>query len=284
VYRKQIRRRRATLVLLVVACLVLISTHFSESEGGPLHTAQNGVGSLLSPLQEGASRALKPARDLVNWFDETFQAQGENEQLRAEVQDLRAKLIRTEGKLDEGRERGEIASIAEAEPLAGYELVDARVTGRSASTWDQVLTIDKGRSAGIAVDDAVITGAGLVGRVSSVNSGGARVALLTKGGTGVTAKVLEGGPLGVVGAEVGDPDDLILELIRGDDQVKAGAELITAGIDDPELTSRFPPGIPIGEARQSTTGEQELRQQIHIRPYADMSNIQFVSVLAGGSQ
>ena len=78
-YRRQVRRRRATLVLLVVACLVLISSHFSEGEDGPLHSAQAGVGSILAPLEEGASRALKPFRDLVNWFDETFDARGENE-------------------------------------------------------------------------------------------------------------------------------------------------------------------------------------------------------------
>jgi rod shape-determining protein MreC len=281
-YRKQIRRRRATLVLLVVACLVLISSHFSESETGPLHTAQNGVGSALSPLQEGASRALKPARDLVNWVDETFDARGENPQLRAEVQKLRAALTKAEEELSEGTERGEIAAIAETDTLTDYELVDARVTGRSASTWDQVMTIDKGRSAGVAVNDPVITGDGLVGRVSSVSGGSARVALLTDQTTEVTAKVLGGGPVGIVGAEVGDPDDLVLELIRGDDEVKPGAELVTAGIEDPDLTSLFPVGIPIGEAEQSTTGEQELRQQIHITPYADMSNIQFVSVLTGG--
>src|SRR5680860_946271 len=101
-YRRQVRRRRATLVLLVVACLVLISTHFSEGEDGPLHSAQNGVGSVLAPLQEGANRALKPARDLVNWFDETWDARGENEQLLEENRELREKLTETTELLTEG--------------------------------------------------------------------------------------------------------------------------------------------------------------------------------------
>ena len=167
-YRKQVRRRRAVLVLLVVACLALISTHFSEGDSGPLHSAQNGVGSVLSPLEDGANQALRPVRDLVNWFDETFAARGENEDLRAEVQDLRLELTRTEGELAAGLERGRISKIADADPLAAYRAVDARVSARSASTWNQIMRIDKGSSDGVAVDDAVVDGDGLVGRVSAV--------------------------------------------------------------------------------------------------------------------
>lgn len=285
-YRRQVRRRRATLVLLVVACLVLISSHFSEGEGGPLHSAQNGVGSVLAPLQEGANRALKPAKDLVNWFDETFDARGENEQLKEENQELREELTATTEQLEEGIERGKIAEVAAAESLAGYEQVEARVIGRSPSTWAQTMVIDKGRSAGIEVDDAVITGDGLVGRVSSISGGSARVALLTDQETDVGAKVLGGGPQGIVGAAVGDPDDLVLELIAGDEEVDPGAEVVTSGFTNPTgaLRSRYPAGIPIGEVRQSSPGEQALSRQVHIKPFPDFNKIYFVTVLAGGPE
>jgi rod shape-determining protein MreC len=284
VYRRQVRRRRAVLVTLVVACLVLISTHFSEGESGPLHSAQNGVGSVLAPLEEGASRALKPVRDLVNWFDETFEARGENDQLRAENQDLRAQLTATEQRLAEGIERGRVAEITSEPELDAYESVDARVIARSPSTWTQALAIDKGSNAGLEVDDAVITGDGLVGRISSLTGGSARVTLITDQESSVTAKVLKGGPLGVVGPEIGDPDDLILELISGEKEVDPGAELVTAGFasESGNLRSRFPPGIPIGKASESDSGEQELSQQVHVKPYADMAKIEFVSVLTGG--
>lgn len=285
-YRRQVRRRRATLVLLVVACLVLISSHFSEGPDGPLHSAQNGVGAVLAPLEEGANRALKPAKDLVNWFDETFEARGENEQLREENQQLREELVATEEDLREGIERGKVAKIAAADELAAYERVEARVIARSPSNWTQTLAIDKGRSSGIEVDDAVITGAGLVGRVSSLTGGSARVALLTDQETSVAAKVLKGGPQGIVGAAVGDPDDLVLELIAGDEEVETGTEVVTSGFSDAtgSLRSRFPPAIPIGEIRESDPGEQALSQQVHVKPFADFNRIDFVTVLSGGGQ
>ena len=93
-YRKQVRRRRAVLVALVVACLMLISISIREAESGPLHSIQRGISSVLNPIGEGADRALKPARDLVNWFDETFEARGENEELRERGRRARAREAR----------------------------------------------------------------------------------------------------------------------------------------------------------------------------------------------
>ena len=156
--------------------------------------------------------------------------------------------------------------------------------GRSPSNWTQTLAIDKGRTAGLAIDDAVITGDGLVGRVSSLTGGSARVALLTDQTTNVAAKVLEGGPQGIVGAAVGDPDDLVLALIAGDEEVDPGSTVVTSGFSNVtgSLQSRFPPAIPIGEVRASDPGEQALSGQVHIKPFPDFNKIEFVTVLTGG--
>src|SRR5919106_6353491 len=95
-YRKQVRRRRAVLLLLVVASLTLLSLYYREGTGGPLHGVQDVVSTIFGPITEGADRALKPVRDLVNWFDETFEARGENDRLKEEVATLRDELARTQ--------------------------------------------------------------------------------------------------------------------------------------------------------------------------------------------
>lgn len=283
-YRRHLRRRRSVLVVLVVSCLVLISTHFSEGESGPLHSVQNGVGAVLGPLEEGASKALKPARDLVNWFDETFEARGENDRLREEVQSLRQELVETRARLVAGIAANDVAEIVDGTPLEAYDRVEARLASRSSSTWNQTVVIDQGRGAGISVEDAVITGDGLIGRVSSVTGGAARVALITHEESAVTATVLEDGRTGLLGPELGDPDDLLFSLYeQGDRGIANGAELITAGFTEGELSSRFPPGIPIGEVQEDNPAEQERTQQVHVDPFADLANLDRVTVLSGGS-
>lgn len=285
-YRKQVRRRRAVLVLLVVACLVLISSSFSEGEGGPLHSVGDGVATVLGPVEEGANKALKPARDLVGWFDETFDARGENEELRAEVRDLRRDLIDNTGAVEEYDRLKEITKLTSEDDLASFESVFTEVSARSESTWNRSLNIDKGSSDGIAVDDAVVSPDGLVGRIDRVSDGSARVILLTDQESNVTAKVLKGGPMGLLGPEVGDPDDLIFEQIESDEPIRGRPTVVTAGFTDPkkDLSSRFPAGVPIGEVREESPGEQELLGESHVQPFADMSKLTTLAVLTGGGE
>src|SRR5918996_4284086 len=110
-YRKQVRRRRAVLLLLVVASLTLLSLYFREGSGGPIHRFQDVVSTVLGPVQEGADRALKPARDLINWFDETFEARGENDNLENEVAELRDELAQKQTQQVESEELAELAEL-----------------------------------------------------------------------------------------------------------------------------------------------------------------------------
>ena len=126
-YRRDLRRRRAVLVTLIVASLVLLSLHFSESGSGPLHGAQRGVASLLAPLEDVASRALKPGRDAINWFDETFKAKGENDELKAEVASLREQLAEAQQAEGENDDLRKLLKLDRSPAAAEYDAVTARV-------------------------------------------------------------------------------------------------------------------------------------------------------------
>jgi rod shape-determining protein MreC len=273
------------LVALIVISLILISISFSESESGPVHSAQSAVSSVLSPIEEGATRALKPARDLVNWFDETFDARGENEELQAQVEELRRRAVAAESALNENQQLRDAVDLETKLGIdAGFDPVTARVIERSPSVWWSTVGIDKGSSAGVELNDPVITGDGLVGRISDVQAGSAVVEMITDHRSAVSARAVPDGPQGMVEPEVGDPDDLLLDFIEGSERVKEGVTLITAGWWNEEMgiASAYPPGIPIGEVTETIAGEQETFQQVHVRPFANIRELDLVQVLTGG--
>jgi rod shape-determining protein MreC len=283
VYRKQVRRRRAVLVALIVISLVLLSISFSEADSGPLHSMQRGIAAVLSPIEEGASRALKPARDLINWFDETFDARGDNEALRDEVESLRADVTEAESAVGENEQLRKMLKLDQSDAaLAAYKRVTGRVIGRSPTVWYSEVTIDVGSSSGVDVNDPVITGDGLVGRISDTTRGSAIVSLITDHRSAVSAKLLPDGPDGIVEPEVGDPDDLLLDFIDSNTEVKQGQILVTAGWSNGHISSAYPYGIEIGRVTDATAGEQGNFQQVHVEPFADIRNLDFVQVLTGG--
>jgi len=296
VYRKQVRRRRAVLVALIVVSLVLLSSHFSEAESGPLHTIQRGVAAVLSPIGEGAERALKPARDLINWFDETFEARGENEQLEEEIAALRAQVSESQDAVGDNAEFKQLLKLDRGPALGGYEPVTARVIGRSPTVWFSTLIIDQGSSSRIERNDPVINSAGLIGRVGDLTGGTAQVELITDPDNAVSAEVLptadtdeavaralsSENPTGIVAPVAGDPEDLLLDFIDEQEPIEENQILITAGWSNGNVSSAYPPGIPIGRVTEAEAGEQEEFQRIHVSPFADLRDVEHVQVLTGG--
>ncbi len=283
-YRKQVRRRRAILVGLIVVSLILLSSQFSEAESGPLHTFQRGVATVLAPIGEGAERALKPVRDLVDWFDETFQARGENEELRSEVADLRAQVTQLQGAARDNVEFEKLLDLDRTAELGAYRTVTSRVIGRSPTVWFSTVQIDHGSSAGIERNDAVVNGDGLVGRIADLTPNTAQVELITDHNNAVSAQVMPDGPTGVVEPEVGDPEDLLLDYIDSDETVQANQSLATAGWSNGQISSAYPPGIPIGRVSSTDAGDQQEFQRIHVEPFADLRQLGYVQVLTGGDQ
>jgi len=282
VYRKQVRRRRAVLVILVVLALVLISTTFSQSKGGPLHTVQQGVASVFAPLEEGATRALKPARDLVNWVSETFNARGENSELKTDVQKLRSRLARAQSAVGENEQLKKLLGLDRGGALAGYKPVTARVIARPPTVWYSTVTIDAGSNDDVAVNDPVINGDGLIGRITDVTPWTSKVTLITDPESAVSGEVLPNGPDGVVEPEAGDPSTMLLDFIDKNEPIQAGQIVQTAGWSNGTISSAFPPGIPIGEVRDTTIGQQETYQHIRIDPFADMRDLDYVQVATNG--
>jgi rod shape-determining protein MreC len=284
VYRKQVRRRRAVFVVLVVLALVLISATFSGSSGGPLHTVQEGLASAFSPLEEGATRALKPARDLVNWVSETFNARGENSDLKSDVQKLRAKLARAQSAVGENEQLRKLVGLDRKGTLAGYKPVTTRVIGRPQTVWYSTVTIGAGSNDGVAVNDPVVNGDGLVGRVTDVTPLTAKVTLITDSESSVSATVLPNGPNGVAEPEAGDPSVMLLDFIDNNVRIQKGQMVVTSGWNNGTLASAYPRGIPIGEVQTTTVGQQETSQRIRMQPFADMRNLDIVQVATGGPQ
>jgi rod shape-determining protein MreC len=139
---------------------------------------------------------------------------------------------------------------------------------------------------GVRVNQAVVTGDGLVGKVTAVTHGAAQVTLITDHTSGVSAKVVtpvvsdsQNGVFGLVKTAVGDPGDLLLDFVSRSYELQKGDRVVTAGSRSNRLESLFPPNIPIGVVTKVDDEEFSQYQRVHISPFADFRRMTFVQIL-----
>jgi rod shape-determining protein MreC len=277
VYDKTVRRRRAVLVLLVVLSLLLLTAYFGEAPGGRLHDVQRGFLTVVSPIQDGANKALKPVRDLFGWVDDTVHAKSQRDQLRKQVDKLRGELIANQSEKRSYRELLGMYQLDNQLSAKDYHPVTATVVGKSPNIWHATVVIDKGESAGVHVNDPVINGEGLVGKIAQVASDGAQVSLITDSTMGVSARIGTGNATGIVQPKVGDPNDLLLQYLPANSQANPGDYVVTSGTVSSPDDSLYPPGIPIGQV--TSVNEESAYKSVNVRPAANLHNLDVVQVL-----
>jgi rod shape-determining protein MreC len=280
VHDKTVRRRRAVLGLLVASSLILLTAYFGESAGGGLHAVQRGVVEVVSPIQEGASRALKPVRDLIGWVGDTMDAKGEVKQLRAERNALRERAVTGTAARRENEQLRRLLNLDRSRDLTETGPVTSRVIGQDPNVWWSQVLINKGTNDGVAVNHPVVGPEGLVGVVSTATGSSAIVTLLTDHRTAVGARIAESGVGGTIMVEAGRPNDLVMNFTTRNDEVTPGQTVITSGTESriDRVPSLYPPRIPIGRVtRVDDPGTDD--QEVHVRPFANMRRLDFVQVL-----
>jgi rod shape-determining protein MreC len=268
------------LALLIVGSFALLTLTYGQGSNG----LQRGVTAVFAPVSSVLDRALKPARDLINWVDETFDARGKNHRLEEEVDMLRREVVGGKAALAENEEFRGLLKLEKSGAIPEGDVpVTGRVIGLSPTVWFSDVVIDVGSDDGVKGHDPVVNAAGLIGQVTAMAGGASKVMLLSDHSSKVSVRVVPAGVQGIVRPTVGEPDRLVLEFLNSDKRIHPGESVVTAGWHSEGIESGFPPNIPVGEVVKATIVEQEAQERSIVRPYADLRNLDTVQVLTGGS-
>ena len=274
---KTVRRRRVVLGLLVACSLILLTASFG-GDGGAVGSVQRGFSEVLNPVQEGASRALKPVRDLFGWFGDTFSAKGKLADVTAERDQLRQEVLKYQDAQSENELLRRQLNLNRSLGIGAYGPVGARVFAQSSTVWYATVKIDKGSADGLRDGMPVLDENGLVGTVSQTTRSASVVTLITDHTSGVSARTISGRVPGIVlPSSAGNPGSLTFSLTGGG-RISVGDRVVTRGTIDSKYPSLFPEGLPIGTV---TTVEDpgSYTQEVKVRPFADLRRLDEVQVL-----
>jgi rod shape-determining protein MreC len=268
--------RRAMIVIVVLALLALAASHLFAliTENDVLRAPENGIATVLTPLQTGFSsivdavvdylRTLKLRANLETAYNEI---KLENEQLVYQamlVEEMQYRLSVYEDLY------GEISINESMNPIV------ATVISRSVGNYFSVFTINKGLSDGIADFMAVTMEGALVGYTYNTKLTSTSVRTIIDSDASISALISSTRDQGTVRGTLGVDGSAMCRMyyLPEDHLPRPGDTVVTSGVG-----FGFPKGIPIGTVRESTRGMESNKSFVVVEPIADFEHIEYVIVL-----
>lgn len=269
-------RSRHRLILLALTAITLLTVDLNGF--GPAESAQRVVRDVLNPITSLATTILSPVGDAWNSVFNYGDLEAENDALRAEIEALRGAAIRGEADTETLRR---LLAATDLPYIGDLETVTAQVVRGSVGNFDaHVVTIDKGSRHGIAVDMAVVTAAGMVGRVSQVDNSTAQVQLLSDDDLFVGVRLVSTDQVGLGHAIAGENGMFVIDqgmnYPDSDDPTllpEIGTAVVTAGV------SSYPADIPIGVITEIGRAVDEVTMRVEVELSNDVDDLHFVSVV-----
>ncbi|MGY0154631.1 rod shape-determining protein MreC [Edwardsiella tarda] len=260
------------LFLAVVAAVGLV---VADSRLGMFQQIRTYLDTSVSPFYYLSNAPRQLLDTLSNTFATRDQLELENRALRQEL------LLKNSDLLLQGQLKQENARLREllGSPLRQdeHKMVTQVISTLPDPYSDQVV-IDKGSNSGVYFGQPVISDKGVVGQVVAVGKATSRVLLICNAAHALPIQVLRN-DIRVLAAGNGCSDDLQLEHLPANTDIRVGDVLVTSG-----LGGRFPEGYPVAVVSSVKVDNQRAYTVIKARPTAGLQRLRYLLLLWSGDR
>ena len=270
---KKFFRENGVLLLIVALLLSLLMGIGSRVLGAdPLSSAVN---TIATPVRGGINA-------VINWAEGLYDYIFHYQDLEQEVSELRRQVARLEDRVRQGqeasREHQQLRALLQLrEKRRDFVFEAARVSARGAQGWDSTLTISKGSSCGVEVNDCVITETGvLVGVVSQVGLNWSTVDTVISPNIEMGGLVTRANASGILEGELSLMQQGLVRLsyLPVDTGLLAGDEVLTSGRGE-----IYPSGLVVGSVEQVKTDPSGMSSYALVRPAVALDQLIEVFVI-----
>jgi len=253
------------LVAVLLAQLLLLSFQITRNHN--VRLIKIWAVAVFDPFE----RSLKGVTDATTWAWRTYgglwRAQQENQDLRRELTTTRSQLQQVAEYAEESQR---LRRLLDFKAHAPFQTVAAEIIAFSPGASSNAILIDKGVDYDLTPDLAVITPAGVVGKIVSVFHHSSQVLLITDPSSGVGATLERSRTQGVL---KGVGNNLCqLDYVMNEESLSPGDAVVTSGLDQ-----IYPKGLPVGTVLKA--GDGNIYKSILVRPAAALDSLETVLVV-----
>lgn len=264
--------KKLCLIIGTVLCVSLFA--LSSKSDGAVKPLRNSVSSTMTPVQTGVNQIGNWFIDHISFLSNIANIKKENDELREKVEQLDAKVSQMEKEETELKRLRELLEMSEE--YSEYPSVGANVIGRGPGNWFHTLVIDKGEDDGIEEGMNVLSGDGLVGIVTGVQSKSAQVMAIINDESNVSAMALKTGDICMVSGneETIEQGYIRIGELDKNAKVKEGDKIVTSNI-----SSKYLPGLTIGTIKEIQLDDSKLSKTAKLEPVVDFKSLQEVLII-----
>ncbi|MCX8721198.1 MULTISPECIES: rod shape-determining protein MreC [unclassified Lactobacillus] len=263
------------IAIIVIFSIIGGSVSLRNKRNTPLVVQSFGndivaVGARIVDLPIGlVSGSFNTVHDLLN-------TQNENNYLKSRVTELEQTKTRNASLEAENRQLKEALKVKKT--LTDFDIVNASVISRSPDSWTDLLVINKGATAGLKKNMAVMSGGGVIGRIIEVSAASAKVELITATDKSanrfaVEAEATNGKKVHGIITVIGNKTLAFTQAIDSQ-KLKQGTKIYTSG-----MGGNSPKGLLVGKVATTTHDTFGLSDLIRINPAGELNDPSVVTVI-----
>ncbi len=165
-----------------------------------------------------------------------------------------------------------IEKLANLKDEYNYDVLPARIVLKDNMDWSKTIVINRGTRDGLVPNMAVVSGAGLVGKIIKTGYAYSRVLLLIDSTFKVGARLRNSRYAGLLEGQ--GMNQLVLNYLPKEATFNAGEDVVTSG-----LGGIFPAGYLIGTVKKTHYEEYGFYKYITIKPSVDFNTLEIVAVV-----
>jgi rod shape-determining protein MreC len=269
------RRTRLVLGVLLLTGFVLITIDAHGAKPGaddPLSRARHAAAAVFGPAEREASAATRSVGSVFDGWGHSASDEARIKSLQAQVAALKGQ-VETSAQLK--AEAAELTALHKANALGGLITVSAQLVALSPTqdgSW--TATLDAGSRQGVAVDQTVLTGAGLVGRIASVGPTTSTVLLAIDPDSVIGVRLAGSGPIGTAVGQ--DAHTLRVEFFDPQLKLTIGQPVLTLGTAD---VATSVPGVPVGKISKVLATPGKLTRTVLVTTYVNEMSVDTVGIV-----
>jgi rod shape-determining protein MreC len=269
------RRTRLGLGLLLLVGFILITVDAQGAKPGapgPLQRARTVAASVFGPVERGADATAGTVGSLFDGWGHSSADEARIKTLQAQVASLKGEVETTP---ETKAQAAQLSSLQKLTSLGGLTTIPAQLVALAPTqdgSWSA--TLDAGSRDGVAVDQTVLTGAGLVGRIASVGPSTSTVLLAVDPDSVIGVRLAGAGPIGTAVGQ--DTNTLRVQFFDPQLKLTVGQPVLTLGTAD---ASTSMPGVPVGTISKVVATPGQLTRTALITPYVDETAVDTVGIV-----